>query len=731
MKSDIFKSKIKNTNLIIFPCYDKKPFCIKGHNELTESVPIPDFCDVAYLCGEKTMIVIDVDFYKELEYKIHWDNFINKNGELDTLTEKSPKGGLHYYFLYNANFPKRKIGLYKYIDVLSTGGYCVGGDSEGYEVINDTNINEMPEFLIEFLNVKYNKKENKTQNINKKISMVKNNYINNLKKIDNLVNKIEIEYCDNYDDWFKITCCLYNIIKDKTKAYEIWDKFSKKSEKYNKEENDYIWNKLKESNYTISTLIDYTKKKKEDDNNIIPYDHPILNTFNPDDEYDFCTFKIELLDINTQQYINENLHRVAVLVNGNIITKQPLTEYNSIFKIEEYKLRWEETVGIYERESKIKTNSRPINIPTLIGNNPTIINKYKNLKTEFITKDTILNKDDFYITQPFLIKYIKKEERNNEIIEFWNNYIKEIICNNDNECYLYLNKWLSFIMKYPNLKSKIALALISLEGCGKGRFVEFLVNFIFGKFNCKPNLAGFDELFGNFNSDLLGKKLIVVNEMANTQNTFRNNFDKLKTLITDNDMKIHEKYKTPFDTKQSFEFILCSNNLNSLNISITDRRYFCLKTNDKYRKDLNKTSNDSHNIKCIEFWNKYNKLIMNQQSANMIYSYYIDMDIGKEFIGSIIPNTELKKEIQEINKQSPELYMDYLKTEIDIENHINNKIVDGISRYNTRDIYNHYESWCKDNGEKCFRNKNFSSFIKKSGNVEYMRSGGSWYIFKL
>ena len=99
--------------------------------------------------------------------------YTDKYGEFDTLTVKTPSGGIHYYFLYNTNnkvvnnlieqIPNATEFYGHGIDVRtekkksdnktteSPGGYVVGPDSEinnkKYTIINDKPISEMPEEL--------------------------------------------------------------------------------------------------------------------------------------------------------------------------------------------------------------------------------------------------------------------------------------------------------------------------------------------------------------------------------------------------------------------------------------------------------------------------------------------------------------------------------------------------------------------------------------------------------
>jgi len=123
--------------------------------------------------------------------------------------------------------------------------------------------------------------------------------------------------------------------------------------------------------------------------------------------------------------------------------------------------------------------------------------------------------------------------------------------------------------------------------------------------------------------------------MTNKKDSFRSNFDKMKTLITDKDLNVNKKFMESMDTKQSFEFILCSNNLNSLNIEYNDRRYFLLQVSDEYMQN-----ND--------YFGELRDNIMNQESADMIYSYYKDLNVGQEFHKLVLPETELKKRVKGI-----------------------------------------------------------------------------------
>jgi len=74
--------------------------------------------------------------------------------------------------------------------------------------------------------------------------VIQNNTIKELtltdNEIKNMLKKLEKKYLEDYEEWLKITTLMKSIGK-----YKIWNKWSKKSEKYNQNENNKIWNSIK------------------------------------------------------------------------------------------------------------------------------------------------------------------------------------------------------------------------------------------------------------------------------------------------------------------------------------------------------------------------------------------------------------------------------------------------------------------------------------------------------
>ena len=89
---------------------------------------------------------VDLDLYKGGNST----DFVNKFGEdyiekFNTLTQKTPSGGVHLLFQYEEDVRQTQTGA---IDIRNDGGYVVFGpstiDGKQYEIIRDVDIMPMP-----------------------------------------------------------------------------------------------------------------------------------------------------------------------------------------------------------------------------------------------------------------------------------------------------------------------------------------------------------------------------------------------------------------------------------------------------------------------------------------------------------------------------------------------------------------------------------------------------------
>jgi len=177
--------------------------------------------------------------------------------------------------------------------------------------------------LITFIN-KNDKVIDKSMIINKldilttKIDTSNSSYDHyNLEKI---LSELPFEYCDDYDKWITIGMALHNASTDKNNYFELWNKWSQKSDKYKSSEMMQKWQSFNTSNnnkYNIATIMYYaksegiiyqTKNMKKSIDTIIssyPEKNIIISDFYAKDT---CTINQNKLEPNIiEPYINKKL----------------------------------------------------------------------------------------------------------------------------------------------------------------------------------------------------------------------------------------------------------------------------------------------------------------------------------------------------------------------------------------------------------------------------------------
>ena len=150
---------------IHFPCnFQKRPlkgYSYKNLTETPQNMALSPY--IGIITGKRNNItVVDIDQIKDNEIgKFEcgmktYNNLINKynnNIQLNTLTVKSKNNGLHFYFQYEKDITQTTKFNKTTIDTRNNGGYCCFSNTHNndYEIINNTDIIKMPEWLKEWL----------------------------------------------------------------------------------------------------------------------------------------------------------------------------------------------------------------------------------------------------------------------------------------------------------------------------------------------------------------------------------------------------------------------------------------------------------------------------------------------------------------------------------------------------------------------------------------------------
>lgn len=223
--------------------------------------------------------------------------------------------------------------------------------------------------------------------------------------------------------------------------------------------------------------------------------------------------------------------------------------------------------------------------------------------------------------------------------------IKELILNltnNDEKYYEWFINWLSFIIQNPDKKLPTAVIFQGQQGTGKGVFKNLILDNLFGKNIQEINQT---HLESSFNQYLMGKQIIVANEVIHNENKALLP-NVLKNIITDPTITINRKFKTELVIKNYTHWIFCTNNDNPLKIDKDDRRYSVF-----YSERLKGCEKEA-----------YKFVIDLQQNLdyemNNFYSYLMNYD-SNEAIARDPIMSQAKKEIIELNKDSSERFIEY------------------------------------------------------------------------
>lgn len=155
-------------------------------------------------------------------------------------------------------------------------------------------------------------------------------------------------------------------------------------------------------------------------------------------------------------------------------------------------------------------------------------------------------------------------------IEFTLNFIKNILCNKDDQVYEYVIRWLATILQYPEKEVGTALAFISIEGVGKDLIMCSLLKKVFGTAFLRT--SDVNDLVGRFNGTIEGKLVCVFDEADRITGQASS---KIKALITDNTTRIEHKNFDVYHVPNFMKLIICSNKIDEriMDVSGSSRRY--------------------------------------------------------------------------------------------------------------------------------------------------------------
>src|SRR6056297_1253006 len=272
--------------------------------------------------------------------------------------------------------------------------------------------------------------------------------------------------------------------------------------------------------------------------------------------------------------------------------------------------------------------------------------------------------------------------------------------------YNYFNKWLAWQLQNPLNRLPTSIILQGEHGTGKTKFCELVLKNIF-----ENNFTeiGQTEINADYNDFIVGKQLIVANEVIHNDNKFLVP-DKLKNFVTDEFLTINQKFKDLKYMRNYAQFIFVSNNSVPIKVESGDRRYSIFKS-----------------LKLVDGWKLIDELEKNLENELQGYiNYLYNLEIDFSEVSQPLDNIE-KKDLIAANYNSVE---DFYHTAQDLGGFLSlnssysqeDNLFYNVLEYHyikekkyiiTSNLYNLYKKFCLDAGYKSFGRSNFTRELKK------------------
>lgn len=160
-------------------------------------------------------------------------------------------------------------------------------------------------------------------------------------------------------------------------------------------------------------------------------------------------------------------------------------------------------------------------------------------------------------------------------------FLLDVICSGDEKVFVYLICYLAHMLQRPEEKPGVMLVMLGGQGTGKGTFFSIL-KMIWGRTTLQINDV--DQVLGNFNAALERNYIVCMDEALFSGD--KKSLEKLKSLITEPQCRIEQKYQPSRTIDSYHRFFAASNNDHFAKVDKDDRRFLFLRVADKYQGDL-------------------------------------------------------------------------------------------------------------------------------------------------
>lgn len=268
--------------------------------------------------------------------------------------------------------------------------------------------------------------------------------------------------------------------------------------------------------------------------------------------------------------------------------------------------------------------------------------------------------------------------------------IDQVICNGNLEKGKHLRQWTAHIIQKPWERCSIVPDVSGSQGTGKGLYFIDILGAVLKRYHYKIDSS--NGITDRFNAPLAFRLLTVLDEAAWNGNHEESN--KLKSLTGNKTIDIEEKFGKKVTVNNYCRYVLLSNHDDAAAIEATNRRYLVYRTNEEYASRL-------------DFFDPIFKFLETENAANIIYNYFLNIDIS-DFKPHLLPHFDnLGQEAKEAT-EGP--VAQYWLSRFDEEP---KGLFTATGKLPTNTVYNDFRDFCKENGLRYY-NMNSQAFWRKT-----------------
>lgn len=292
-------------------------------------------------------------------------------------------------------------------------------------------------------------------------------------------------------------------------------------------------------------------------------------------------------------------------------------------------------------------------------------------------------------------------------------HIEQVVCNGNKEVADFVKKWIFHMIKYPNAKNGVAIAMKGEPGTGKTTMYQILKGVFDSRFTTTINNA--EDFSNRFNAKYASCYLVSLEEAVFAGTRRSGVWSVLKDVLTNNKIRLEKKGIDAIDIDNHLHIMITTNHDWAAPKEEGDRRYLVLDVNNskksdyKYFKDL--------------YWN------MENGGLKKLYDYAVnESGITEKDEDWTIPETDagiedMLKTVSKVKSGLVRLYHEYMEDR-DLVKDIFQTTTTGKLFIKPSDLYGLY----KDSGVSVDRGrKETGQILQERRKKAVLRKGGTNY----